>query len=318
LFLNPTPEHGILARFRLADPMLSAQLKSIHEDNRRSWNAATVAHNSHKGNQIRFFKDGGSTLFPEERLLVGNIKGKDLLHLQCNCGQDSLSLARLGANVTGVDICDEAIQFGRSLSTRTGITAEFHRADLYDWLAETAKGSRRFDVVFASYGTVCWLSDLGLWARLVSQVLVRGGRFVTVDFHPVLYMFDEDGRLKHPYSGHGTAIREEQGVSDYVGESGPSLVPWGFQEGIRNFQNPYPGHFFHWGLGEIVSNLLAAGLALEVLQEYPYANGFRFFRDGHMAGKRRHLPPPSLPSLPMMYGLALVKRGPSNLSVQRK
>jgi SAM-dependent methyltransferase len=302
----------------LASPMLSAELKSMHEDNRRSWNAATVAHNSHKGNQIRFFREGGSTLFPEERELLGNIKDKRVLHLQCNCGQDSLSLARLGANVTGVDICDEAIHFARGLSTRTGIRAEFHRADIYDWLADTAVAGQRFDIVFCSYGTVCWLSDLDLWARLIANVLARGGRFVTIDFHPMLHMFDEGGSLAHPYSGHGAALLDEQGVGDYVGESGPSLVPWGFQEGIKNFQNPYPKHFFHWGIAEITSSLLQAGLALQVLREYPFANGHRFFRDGQMTSERRHLPPRGLPSLPMMYGLMMSRRAQTNLSVQRK
>jgi len=298
--------------------MISAELKSIHEDNRHSWNAATVAHNSHKGNQIRFFQEGGSTLFPEERELLGNIKGQTLLHLQCNCGQDTLSLAQLGARVTGVDICDEAIHFAHGLSTRTGIPAEFYRADLYDWLADTASVGQRFDLVFSSYGTVCWLSDLQLWAQLIAKALVRGGRFVIIDFHPVLHMFDQHGGLKYPYSGQGAALLDEQGVSDYVGDSGPGLVPWGFQDGIRNFQNPYPTRFFQWGIGEIVSALRQAGMALEVFREYPYANGCRFFRDGQMAGDRRHLPSPGLPSLPMMYGLVMTRNSPANLPVQRK
>ncbi len=285
--------------------MLSAAIKSIHEQNRRSWNAATVAHNSHKGNQIRFFQEGGSTLFPEERQLLGNIKHENVLHLQCNCGQDSLSLARLGANVTGVDISDQAIDFARGLATRTSINAEFHRADLYDWLVETAATGQRFDVVFCSYGAVCCLSDLQLWARLVSGVLTKGGRFITVDFHPVLYMFDEDGQLRYPYSSHGDSVQDEQGVSDYVGSSGRGLVPWGFQEGIRNFQNPYPNHFFHWGVGDILMSLLASGLVLRSLEEYPYANGCRFFRNSQEARDRRILPPPHLPSLPMMYGLVM-------------
>ncbi|MHC4076878.1 MAG: class I SAM-dependent methyltransferase [Planctomycetota bacterium] len=287
--------------------MLDATLKSIHQDNRRSWNAATVAHNSHKGNQIRFFQDGGSTLFPEERQLLGDIAGQDVLHLQCNCGQDSLSLAQLGAHVTGVDICDQAIDFAHGLSTRTGIPTDFHRADLYDWLTDAATAGQRFDVVFSSYGATSWLSDLKLWAQLLSKVLTRGGKFVSVDFHPVLYMFDEHGQLKYPYSSAGSPCQDERGVSDYVGESGPALVPWGFQEGIRNFQNPFPNHFFHWGVGEVLSSLLAAGMRLAVFQEYPYANGCRFFRDAEEAPERRVLPPPHLPSLPMMYGLCMVR-----------
>ena len=287
--------------------MLNADCKSLHEANRRSWNAATVAHNSHKGNQIQFFRDGGTTLYPEERTLLGDIKELRVLHLQCNCGQDSLSLAQLGAYVTGVDISDQAIDFARGLSTRTGIAADFDRADLYDWLPGAATGGDRFDVVFSSYGAACWLSDLDLWAQLVASALVKGGKFVTVDFHPVLYMFDENGELKYPYSGAGTAFKDQHGVADYVGASGSSLVPWGFQEGIQNFRNPYPNHFFHWGLSEIIAALLKSGMTLTAVQEYPYANGCRFFRDDQEAEERRILPPAHMPSLPMMYGLAMTK-----------
>jgi 2-polyprenyl-3-methyl-5-hydroxy-6-metoxy-1,4-benzoquinol methylase len=81
----------------------------MHEANRQSWNAATQAHNSHKRDQATFLRNGGSTLRDEELALLGDIAGKTLLHLQCNSGQDSLSLAARQAEVTGVDISDEAI-----------------------------------------------------------------------------------------------------------------------------------------------------------------------------------------------------------------
>ena len=113
-----------------------------HEANRLAWNAATAAHNSHKQDQAGFLRRGGSTLFPEEVGLLGDIAGRRLLHLQCNAGQDTLSLAKLGAVATGVDISDEAIQFARKLSADSGIPAAFHRADVYDWLAEAADRGR--------------------------------------------------------------------------------------------------------------------------------------------------------------------------------
>jgi 2-polyprenyl-3-methyl-5-hydroxy-6-metoxy-1,4-benzoquinol methylase len=131
--------------------------KDLHEENRRSRNEVTRAHNSHKGDQAAFFRNGGTTLHPEERELLGDIRGRSVVHLQCNAGQDTLSLARLGATVTGVDISDTSIDFARALSQETGITATFVRSDLYDWLEETAKGSTRFDRTFCSYGALCWL-----------------------------------------------------------------------------------------------------------------------------------------------------------------
>ncbi|MDV6272526.1 hypothetical protein R3Q06_03330 [Rhodococcus erythropolis] len=112
------------------------------EMNRLSWNAATVAHNSHKGNQAQFFRNGGSTLFPEGVALLGEIAGSSILHLQCNSGQDSLSLAALGANETGVDISDSAIDLARTLSTESGIAAKVERADVSAWLRDAAAARR--------------------------------------------------------------------------------------------------------------------------------------------------------------------------------
>lgn len=170
---------------------LSRDRREIHEQNRRSWNHATRAHNSHKGDQARFFREGGNRLYAEERELLGEIAGKRVLNLQCNSGQDSLSLAQLGAAVTGVDISDEAIGFAQRLSADSGLAAKFVRADVYDWLEEAAHRAERWDVVFCSYGAVCWLSDVSSWARGIAALLAPGGRFVMVEFHPLLGMLDE-------------------------------------------------------------------------------------------------------------------------------
>ena len=97
--------------------------RELRERNRLSWNAATRAHNSHKANQAAFLREGGSTLRAEELDLLGKIAGKRLVHLLCNSGQDSLSLAAMGAHVTGVDISDVAIDFARKLSADSGIEA---------------------------------------------------------------------------------------------------------------------------------------------------------------------------------------------------
>src|SRR5689334_8773165 len=126
--------------------------KDLHEENRLSWNAATEAHNSHKGDQAAFFRQGGLTLYAEEIALLGDVKGLSIVHLQCNAGQDTLSIARLGAQMTGVDISDTAIDFARQLSQDCGIAATFQRMDIYDWLEQTAQSEQRFDIAFCSYG----------------------------------------------------------------------------------------------------------------------------------------------------------------------
>ncbi len=280
--------------------------KEFHEENRLAWNEATVAHNSHKGDQATFFRNGGTTLFPEELDLLGDLKGRSLVHLQCNSGQDTLSLARLGANVTGVDISDTAINFARQLSHDTGIQATFQRMDVYDWLEQTARGEQRFDIAFCSYGAICWLSDLQAWARGVAAILKPGGRFVTIDFHPFINLFEWDLERKYSYFTNGEALTFEEGVGDYVALSEHGLINGDYVEGVKDFKNPYRGHFFTWGLGEIVTALLEGGLTLSSLKEYPYANGFKPFEDMHNSGRRWYLPADQ-PNMPLMFSISARK-----------
>src|SRR5829696_1229957 len=147
----------------------------LREQNRVSWNAVVSAHDSHRGGLSRFFSEGGSTLFQEELDLLGELEGRSLVHLQCNSGGDSISLARLGATVTGVDASDEAVSSARDLAEKTGIRATFESADVYDWLKEASREGRRFDVAFASYGVICWLPDLGSWAGGIADILTPAG-----------------------------------------------------------------------------------------------------------------------------------------------
>lgn len=275
-----------------------------HEANRLSWNEATLAHNSHKNDQAGFLRRGGSTLFPEEIELLGDIHGKRLVHLLCNSGQDTLSLGKRGARVTGVDISDEAIDFATRLSTDSGIPASFHRADAYDWLATAKDRNEPFDIVFCSYGAICWLSDLDRWFAEIADVLVAGGRFVTVEFHPASMMFNERLELAYPYFGGGKPTVWEEGVGDYVAQAGRALAPSGFVDGVRDFKNPHTVYEFQWSLGEIMEALLKAGFIIERFHEYPYANGAKLFDNMRETPGMRMWPPDDLPSIPLMYGIS--------------
>jgi SAM-dependent methyltransferase len=281
--------------------------RDLREQNRLSWNGVVGAHDSHRGDLAGFLRAGGSTLFPEELELLGDLEGKTLAHLQCNSGGDSLSLALLGATVTGVDISDEAISSARRLSTETGIPAGFERADVYDWLEEAARAGRRFDAVFSSYGVVCWLPDLDAWVRGIAAVLKGGGRFVLVDFHPAAEMFDDRWTHARDYPSGGERLVLEEGVGDYVAESEGGLTPAGFVEGTRDFENPHRSHLFRWGLGEVVTAIAAAGLRISAFKEYPYANGERHFSAMRELPGRRMVPPEDVPAVPLMYGISAVK-----------
>lgn len=281
--------------------------KHLHEANRLSWNAATRAHNRHKGDQAAFIRAGGSPLFPEEVALLGDLHGQAVLHLQCNAGQDSLGIARLGARVTGVDISDEAITFAQALSEASGVAAGFVRSDVYDYfdalLAPGGQGGS-FDTVFSSYGTICWLSDLERWARGIAAALRPGGRFVFVEFHPAALVFDPQWRPRYDY--FNDAPVHEAGVGDYVGETleareGPEVAA------PEEFVNPHPSHEFAWGVGRVVAALLAAGLRLEALEEYPYMNGWCAFEGMQDLGGRRWGMPAGMARMPLMYSLAARK-----------
>ncbi|MDB4970852.1 MAG: SAM-dependent methyltransferase [Myxococcales bacterium] len=278
--------------------------RDLHEENRRSWNVATRAHNSHKRDQAAFLRAGGSTLFPEELELVGELSGRSLLHLCCNSGQDTLSLARLGARVTGIDISDDAVAFATNLSEESGIAGKFERADVYDWMPQAARERRRFDRVFMTYGVLGWMSDLDALFRGIASVLEPGGRVVSLEFHPASMVFDDQMQVRYPYFRDGGPYLWADGVSDYVALSGRALTPSGWVDGEKEFKNPHPVHEFPHSVSELVNAVLGAGLELERLHEWPYANGFQPFKKMRELEGRRFVLPEGLPELPLMLGLS--------------
>ena len=278
----------------------------LHEINRLSWNAATVAHNSHKPDQAGFLRNGGSTLFPEEIELLGAAEGKELVHLLCNSGQDTLSLAKLGAKVRGVDISDEAIAFAQQLAVDSGIAAEFERSDVYPWLEAAIAEGRRYDIVFCSYGALCWLSDLPRWMSLVAGILKPGGRFVCLEFHQVAMIFDEHGVPTYDY-GMSEPLHWKDGISDYVGDSCGGLVMSGEVVATEPFVNPHPCYEFQRGMGEIIGAVLKSGLRLHDYREYLHSNGWKPFKEMQALPGRRWTMPEGKPKIPLMYGLVAMK-----------
>ena len=277
--------------------------RSAHEENRLSWNAVTPAHNRHKGDQAAFFREGGSTLFPEELGLLGDLTGKKVVHLQCNCGQDTLSLLALGAaEVLGVDISDKAVEFAEQLAKDAGFAekAKFVRADLYDWFDSNTE---TFDIVFATYGAIGWLSDLKAYGKGIAKALKMGGRYILVEFHPMAWTFDESMTLKYPYAFTRDGIPNEDGISDYVQDSMLSNAA-DAKHDVVPFKNPHRTIEFAWGIGDTATVLLDAGLRIDSLTEYPYSNGCKIFNNCIDIGNRRYGLPPDVPALPMMFSIS--------------
>lgn len=278
------------------------------DETKRSWNLATRAHNRHKRDQAGFLRGGGSTLFPEETELAGDLRGKRLLHLLCNAGQDTLSLAGRGAIVTGVDLSDEAIGFATRLAHDAGLPATFIESEAQAFLDRAEPGS--FDVVFMSYGALIWIADIKRLFRGINRVLAPGGRYVTLEFHPLVWSFDDELRLKDPYFAPGHVFSDP--VNDYVAASGEALAPSGLTPDAGDeaaFVNPHQAHSYQHPVADQLTAMIDAGLTISTVREYPFANGCRVNRCLVEREGRRFTMPDGVPNLPLMLGVVAVRNG---------
>jgi SAM-dependent methyltransferase len=162
-----------------------------YEDiNKKLWNKKTTIHVDSAFYNMKAFREGKSSLNPIELDFLGDVNGQTLLHLQCHFGQDSLSLARLGGKVTGVDLSDASIAIARRLNEELGLDANFYMGNVLA-LDKILPLAHRYDLIFCSYGTIGWLPELESWAKHIGHFLKPGGRFIIVDFHPTLWMMDD-------------------------------------------------------------------------------------------------------------------------------
>ncbi|QLE83807.1 class I SAM-dependent methyltransferase [Shewanella sp. Scap07] len=213
--------------------------------NKAAWDARTKTHVGSKFYDVAGFLEGKSSL-NEIELSALDVKGKSLLHLQCHFGLDTLSWAREGAKVTGVDLSSVAIEQAQQLATKTDIDAEFVCCDLY---SAAATLQRQFDVVFTSYGAICWLPDLDKWAEVIASSLKAGGQFYMVEFHPVEAMLEG-----YSYFAQEQADVEQEGTyTENASDEKHTMVTW-----------PH-------SLANVISALLKAGLCLQQFSEFDYS-----------------------------------------------
>jgi SAM-dependent methyltransferase len=222
--------------------------------NRALWDVRARIHGSSPADQVydvESFLSGRQTLRALERGLAGEVAGRDLLHLQCHFGMDTLSWARLGARVTGVDFSPVAVERARELARRAGLAATFVQADTQSLPTRLAGG---FDLVIATYGILCWIGDLDAWTRGAAMALRPGGGLVLVDLHPAYQMVATLDPLvvDWPYGG-GAPLRETV--------TGTYADPGGTTPAQDAIQYPH-------SLGEIVTAVAAAGLTIEHLGEH--------------------------------------------------
>ena len=222
------------------------------EANRRLWNAKTDYHIQSEFYDVASFKAGRSSLNAIELEQLGDIRGKKLLHLQCHFGQDTLSLARMGAQVTGVDLSDAAIARARELAAELDIPARFVCCNVLEadqHLDET------FDIIFTSYGVIGWLPELKPWGQVIQRLLKPGGVFHLIEFHPVVWMFDNDfTRVEYAYFNKETIEEETEG--SYADRSAP----------IRN-----KSYSWNHSLEEVLTALMGPGLHIQAFREFDYS-----------------------------------------------
>lgn len=227
------------------------------QTNRKRWNELAEYHPDTEFYDVERFLDSETTLEPLELDELGDVTGKTLLHLQCHFGLDTLSWAREGATVTGVDFSETAIEMARELNDEAELDAEFVEANVYD-LPDELDGE--FDVVFTSYGVLAWLPDLDEWANIIAEFLAPSGTFYMAEIHPLGNTFadlqsDGTAEMEHPYFEDCATRYEVEGTyADWEAEiENTTAIEW------------------QHGLGEVVTALAAAGLKIEFVHEFPFS-----------------------------------------------
>lgn len=214
--------------------------------NQKAWDRRAEIHVDSEFYNVSGFLAGQCTLNPIELELLGDLHSKQVLHLQCHFGLDSLSMARRGAWVTGVDLSPKAIEFGKQLAKQTKRATHFICADV---LAFGDEVKPDFDWVYTSYGVLCWLNDIDRWAKTVANALKPGGKLCLVEFHPAVDLMMGYGYFNQTQPD----IEVESTYTENAGSHKQRVALW------------------NHSLGEVTTALMAQGLVINHFQEYRYS-----------------------------------------------
>ena len=231
--------------------------KNYFDTNLKRWNELVNINAKSKFYDLEGFKAGKTSLLSIEREELTEVKGKTLLHLQCHFGMDTLSWAREGAIVTGVDFSENAITLARSLSEELEIPASFIHSNIYD-LPHVL--DNKFDIVFTSYGVIGWLPDLYKWAEIIDNFLKTDGTFYLIENHPFGNLIDEkykeDFKIGYNYFNDGKPYRFDE-IGSYV-------------DANAKIKNKTTYDWFH-PMEDIINALLQVNFKLLFLHEFPFS-----------------------------------------------
>lgn len=226
------------------------------EANRVNWESRVAIHARSAFYDVENWLVQAPGPLAREADALGDLRGKSVVHLQCHFGMDTLRLARAGAVVVGVDFSSAAIDEAIALAARAGLSdrSTFVCANVYD--APTVLLGRQFDLVYVSLGSLCWLSDIAAWGKVVARLLVPGGRLFVHDVHPFSESLDDSGeRVTYGYfeePDHPLVFESTRTYTD--GEEIPASLTYEWNHSI----------------GEIVTALISQGLALDSLTEHDW------------------------------------------------
>lgn len=232
-------------------------------DNQANWNDRAALHAA-SGYGIQELIDGPSLISPElaqDLHRFGNLTDRDVIHLQCHLGTDTIGFARAGARrVVGVDLSDESLRRARAIARNCGVNVKYVHANVYDARAAV---DGDFDLVYTSVGVLCWLPNIAGWARVVASLLKPGGTFFIRDDHPMFMAIGEDVsdglKIEQPYFQQDSPMTwDYEGSYVEAPESAPPITHT-------------TSHEWNHSLGEIVSALIDAGLVIDRLEEIPYS-----------------------------------------------
>jgi SAM-dependent methyltransferase len=246
--------------------------------NQAMWNELAPLHAASDFYDVESFLQGKGTLGDLELAEVGDVTGKRLLHLMCHIGLDTLSWVREGAQVTGVDFSDQAIGIARDLAKRTNTEAEFVVCDV---LAAADHLNDTYDVVFLSKGVLMWIADLDAWAATCARLLRPGGVLYVLDYHPLALALSESDSAEGRLTLHGS----------YFGRPEPAVVvkDGSYAVSDAGLTHQESREWTHT-LGEVVTALVGAGIAIEFLHEFPARAGGMPLPNLDREGLRDQLP----------------------------
>ena len=264
------------------------EFSKYFKNNKELWDKKTSIHENSDFYDIPGFIGSGNSLHKIEESLLPDLNGKSVLHLQCHFGMDSISLQLKGADVTAVDLSSESIALANKLNEKMETSVHFVECNVYDTPQHV---SGPFDIVFTSYGAICWLPDLKPWAEVIDKMLKPGGKLILVEFHPLMYMYDfASGEVLYHYFNR--KVYEETNTGTYANT----------HANLRHKE-----YFWNHAISEVTRPLLGLNMEWLSFAEYDYSP-YDCFENMEKRAENEYIYRGVSVSIPHIYSIVMSKK----------